>query len=321
MMDTAKLKKFAQGARTLLMAQVTAKLALVLDDASAARRESPVAVRELEGEIARTSRPQVIEKVSYTWFNRFSALRFMDAGGYTNPRVVTPAEGQTRPELLAEAAAGTTDMPAVTALLEGRTPSRDPQGEAYRLLLVAACNQWHTAMPFLFEKIADYTELLLPDDLLSQDSILARLRAAMTDDDCRDVEVIGWLYQFYISEKKDQVFAGLKRNVKITAENIPAATQLFTPHWIVRSLVENSLGRLWMLNRPGSALRGRMDYYIAPEQAETDFLVITRPEDIRVCDPACGSGHMLSYAFDLLYAIYEEEGYGVCQSSCRLVSF
>jgi hypothetical protein len=131
----------------------------------------------------------------------------------------------------------------------------------------------------------------------------------MTDADCTDVEVIGWLYQFYISEKKDQVFAGLKKNVKITAENIPAATQLFTPHWIVRYLVENSLGRLWLLNRPGSKLAERMDYYIAPEDPETDFLKIGKPEEIKLCDPACGSGHMLTYAFDLLYAIYEEEGY------------
>ncbi|MCA9423022.1 MAG: BREX-1 system adenine-specific DNA-methyltransferase PglX, partial [Nitrospira sp.] len=121
--------------------------------------------------------------------------------------------------------------------------------------------------------------------------------------------VIGWLYQFYISEKKDEVFDGLKKNKKITPENIPAATQLFTPHWIVRYLVENSLGRLWLLNRPQSKLVGQMDYYIKPEQAETDFLRINKPEEIKICDPACGSGHMLTYAFDLLYAIYEEEGY------------
>ena len=149
----------------------------------------------------------------------------------------------------------------------------------------------------------------MPEDLLSQTSILAELRKVMTEDACQDVEIIGWLYQFYISEKKDQVFASLKKNVKITAENIPAATQLFTPHWIVRYLVENSLGRLWLLNNPHSGLAAKMDYYIAPEEPETDFLKITKPEDIRICDPAAGSGHMLTYAFDLLYAIYEEEGY------------
>jgi len=315
-MDTNKLKKFAQDARTLLIAQVTSKLGLVLAEGSAARREAVDAVRVLEAEIKAASEKQVVEKVAYTWFNRFTALRFMDANGYTNPRIVTPADGQTRPEVLADAAAGhmPDDLPealrtAVTALLDGRTPSRDAQGEAYRQLLVAACNQWHGPMPFLFEKIADYTELLMPEDLLSETSILASLRKAMTDDDCKNVEIIGWLYQFYISEKKDQVFAGLKKNVKITAENIPAATQLFTPHWIVRYLVENSLGRLWLLNRPASKLAAQMDYYIAPEEPETDFLHIDRPEDIRICDPAAGSGHMLTYAFDLLHAIYEEEGY------------
>jgi type II restriction/modification system DNA methylase subunit YeeA len=315
-MDTAALKKFGPAARTLLREQVSARLNQVLAEGSAARREASQGVRELEDEISRTSRDQVVERVAYTWFNRLSALRFMDANGYTSTRVVSPADGQIRPEILAEAAAGviSEEVPEATAaqvraLLDNRTPSRDPQGEAYRLLLVAVCNHWHGIMPFMFEKIADCTELLMPDDLLSANSLLARLRAVMTEDACQDVEIIGWLYQFYISDKKDEVFAGLKKNIKITAENIPAATQLFTPHWIVRYLVENSLGRLWLLNRPQSKLADRMDYYIAPEQPETDFLCISRPEEIRICDPACGSGHMLTYAFDLLVAIYEEEGY------------
>jgi hypothetical protein len=315
-MDTSKLKPFAQEARRTLRAQVSARLDLVLADQSAARREQPKAVAELESEIARTDRDLVVERVAYTWFNRFTALRFMDANGYTRLKVVSPSEGQTRPEILAEAAAGNVDDEApaavrekVAALLDGRTPSADAQGEAYRLLLVAACNQWHATMPFMLEKIADYTELLLPEDLLSSDSLLGKVRAVMTQEACQDVEIIGWLYQFYISEKKDEVFAGLKKNKKITAENIPAATQLFTPHWIVRYLVENSLGRLWLLNRPSSKLAAKMDYFIAPVEDEADFLRISRPEDIRICDPACGSGHMLTYAFDLLYAIYEEEGY------------
>jgi hypothetical protein len=311
-MDTNALKKFAQSARNLLIDQVRSKLDLVLDPTSPARREHPQAMKELDAAIARDGKAQVIEQVAYTWFNRFTALRFMDANGYTTVGVVSPAEGQTRPEILAEAMAGNLPEGApgtIAALLDGRTPSSDPQGEAYRQLLVHACNQWHGPMPFLFEELDDYTELLMPEDLLSQSSILAELRKVMTEDACLDVEIIGWLYQFYISEKKDQVFAGLKKNQKITAENIPAATQLFTPHWIVRYLVENSLGRLWLLNRPGSKLAERMDYYIAPEEPETDFLKIGKPQDIRICDPACGSGHMLTYAFDLLYAIYEEEGY------------
>ena len=311
-MDTNALKKFAAAARTLLIDQVSARLDLVLAEGAPARREHPQAVKDLENAIARDSRKQVIEQTAYTWFNRFTALRFMDANGHTQVRTVSPADNATRPEILSEAMAGNIPDGApteISALLDGRTPSHDPQSEAYRLLLVHACNQWHGPMPFLFEELDDYSELLMPEDLLSQTSILARLREVMTEDACRDVEIIGWLYQFYISEKKDQVFAGLKKNVKITAENIPAATQLFTPHWIVRYLVENSLGRLWLLNRPDSRLAERMDFYIAPEEPETDFLRITRPEEIRICDPAAGSGHMLTYAFDLLYAIYEEEGY------------
>ncbi len=311
-MDTNALKKFAQGARNLLIDQVTAKLDLVLKDSAPARREHPKAVKALESAIAKDGKAQVIEQVAYIWFNRFTALRFMDANNYTQVRAVSPAEEATRPEILSEAMNGNLPDGApntIAALLEGRTPSNDPQAEAYRQLLVHTCNQWHGPMPFLFEQIDDYTELLMPEDLLSQTSILAELRKVMTEDACQDVEIIGWLYQFYISEKKDQVFAGLKKNQKITAENIPAATQLFTPHWIVRYLVENSLGRLWLLNNPHSGLAAKMDYYITPEEPETDFLRISRPEDIRICDPAAGSGHMLTYAFDLLYAIYEEEGY------------
>jgi hypothetical protein len=316
-MDTSKLKKFAQFARRALITQVSAMLESVIPENSAARREHPDAMRKLEKAIAKDGKDQVVERVAYTWFNRFSALRFMDVNELNPVRVVSSVAGQFQPEILAEAKAGHMDegrvpnriREQVRSLLDGRTPSSDAQTEAYRLLIVAICNDLHKAMPFLFERIDDYTELLLPDDLLSNASILAYVREAMTPDVCEDVEVIGWLYQFYISEKKDEVFAGLKKNKKITAENIPAATQLFTPHWIVRYLVENSLGRLWLLNRPNSKLAAQMDYYIAPEEPETDFLRISRPEDIRICDPACGSGHMLTYAFDMLHAIYEEEGY------------
>jgi type II restriction/modification system DNA methylase subunit YeeA len=320
-MDTTKLKKFAQFARRTLIAQVSAKLDSVLAPGAAARREHPKAMKKLDAAVARDGKGQVIERVAYTWFNRFSALRYMDVNDLNPVRVVSPLAAQFQPEILAEAKAGNIDeeripekiRAKVSALLDGRAPSSDAQAEAYRMVLVAICNDWHRVMPFLFERIDDYTELLLPEDLLSNASILAYLREAMTPDVCQDVEVIGWLYQFYISEKKDEVFAGLKKNVKITAENIPAATQLFTPHWIVRYLVENSLGRLWLLNRPGSGLRERMDYYVAPEQPETDFLRISRPDEIKVCDPACGSGHMLTYAFDLLHAIYEEEGYDAAE--------
>ncbi len=334
-METSTLKNFAQSARRSLIAQVLAKLELVLAENSAARREQIKTVNELEKQLQENGQEQVVERVAYIWFNRFCALRFMDVNRYTRIGVVSPAEGQFQPEILAEAKMGHIDEESVSdnirqqvfALLDGKAPSRDPQGEAYRLLLVAVCNDWHRAMPFLFERIDDFTELLMPDDLLSDNSVLANTRTAMSSDVCQDVEVIGWLYQFYISEKKDDVFAGLKKNRKITPENIPAATQLFTPHWIVRYLVENSLGRLWMLNHPNSRLIEQMDYYIKPEpQMDTDehglrdkqnicvnpcesVVQVSSPEEIKICDPACGSGHMLTYAFDLLYAIYEEEGY------------
>lgn len=323
-MDTSKLKNFAKSARLSLIEQVSSKLYQVLKDESAERREFPQVMAKLEEALEDKGGQVLIDQVSYTWFNRFCALRFMDANGYNRIGVVSPAEGQVQPEILAEAKAGHIDdtivrnpqtRERVLGLLNGSINSRDAQAEAYRLLIVAVCNHYNTSMPFLFEQIQDFTELLMPDDLLSDNSILDATRQAMTTEQCENVEVIGWLYQFYISEKKDDVFAALKKGKKITPENIPAATQLFTPHWIVRYLVENSLGRLWMLNHPDSKLfqnmkdRGEDCYYIEPEEPETDFLKIDKPEDIKLSDPACGSGHMLTYAFDLMYAIYEEQGY------------
>ena len=315
-MNTTELKKFAQAARLQLIDQVGARLDLVLHADSAVLRGQEKAVQQLQDEIAKKgSREAVVERVAYVWFNRFCALRFMDVNRYSRIGAVSPAEGFSQPEILQDAKQGhidddlQVDKQRILDLLGGQTGAADPQQEAYRALLVAVCNSYHQLMPFMFERIADYTELLMPDDLLSENSILQAVRQALTEESCKDVEVIGWLYQFYISEKKDEVFAGLKKNKKITPENIPAATQLFTPHWIVRYLAENSLGRLWMLNRPDSRLVDQMEYYIKPEEPKTDFLRINSPEEIKVCDPACGSGHMLTYAFDLLYAIYEEEGY------------
>ncbi|MGI6723616.1 MAG: BREX-1 system adenine-specific DNA-methyltransferase PglX [Arcobacteraceae bacterium] len=315
-METTKLKRFASHARKLLRDTVSTKLSFVLDQNSSARRENPSAVKQLEDEISKTSKDQVVEKVAYIWFNRFVALRFMDANNYTKIKVVSPEPSQFQPSILADAKMGHIDddivkdaktREKIQALLSNQTPSNDPQGEAYKLLVVAACNYYNHAMPFLFEKISDYTELLMPDDLLSGDSILAYTREAMTPDVCSDVEVIGWLYQFYIAEKKDEVFDGIKKNKKVTPENIPAATQLFTPNWIVRYMVQNSLGRLWKLNNPDSKLE--MEYYIEPETKESDYLKISSPKELKICDPACGSGHILVYAFDLLLEIYKEAGY------------
>jgi hypothetical protein len=323
-METAPLKSFATWARTALIREVTARFAVVLAPASPERVEQPKVVDALEkavnaaggGDKGRTA---VADRVAYTWFNRIIALRFMDANGYTGTGVVSPQAGVEggQPEILAEAKRGNIDAAivgtktreTVTGLLNGTHRSEDPQGEAYALLLTDYCRHWNRAMPFMFEREGDFTELLIPADLLADDSVLNRAVKVLTADVCQDVEVIGWLYQFYISERKDEVFAGFRKNKRAGADEIPAATQLFTPHWIVRYLVENSLGRLWMLNRPSSRLVNQMEYYIASVDEETDFLKISSPEEFKVVDPACGSGHMLTYAFDLLYAIYEEEGY------------
>ncbi len=329
-METAPLKSFATWARSALIREVSARIAVVLAPASSERVEQPDVVAALEkaidtaggGDIGRVA---VVDKVAYTWFNRIIALRFMDANGYTGIGVVSPERGHAvgglsggQPEVLSAAKRGNIDTEVVTnkriaetisSLLNGTRRSHDAQGEAYALLLAAYCRHWNRAMPFMFEREGDYTELLIPANLLADDSVFTRAVAVLTEKVCQDVEVIGWLYQFYISERKDEVFAGFKKNKKAGAAEIPAATQLFTPHWIVRYLVENSLGRLWMLNRPASRLAKQMDYYIAPVDKETDFLKIASPEELKIIDPACGSGHMLTYAFDLLYAIYEEEGY------------
>ncbi|KUJ77234.1 BREX-1 system adenine-specific DNA-methyltransferase PglX [Ruegeria profundi] len=266
--------------------------------------------KKLVGRIKKHGFEQAMEAVAYTWFNRLVAIRYMELHGLLDHgyRVLSHPSGKELPEILEHAEhldfPGLDKSKVIDLKLDGTKDA-----ELYRMLLIAQCNALHRAMPFLFERIDDETELLLPDNLLHSDSLIRKLVAAIDEADWQDIEVIGWLYQFYISEKKDEVFAGLKKNQKITAEKIPAATQLFTPHWIVRYLVENSLGRLWLLNRPDSRLAEQMDYYIAPEEPEIDFLKISKPENIKVCDPACGSGHMLTYAFDLLHAIYEEEGY------------
>jgi hypothetical protein len=319
-MDTKPLERFATWARRELINAVEAQTTAVLAVGSIARSERPGVVKKLEAEIGRRGRQNIVDKVAYTWFNRVIALRFMDARGYSDAGVVSPAKGQAygQPEILSDAKRGNLDTDVLTnsraasaiiGLLDGTRRSTDAEGEAYALLLTEYCRHWHKPMPFMFEREDDYTGLLVPANLLADGAILARAREVLTEDLCDDVEVIGWLYQFYISERKNGVFAGFKKNKKAGAGEIPAATQLFTPHWIVRYLVENSLGRLWMLNRPTSRLVDKMDYFIAPVDEETDFLKISKPEELTVIDPACGSGHMLTYAFDLLYAIYEEEGY------------
>ena len=252
----------------------------------------------------------VMEEVTYTWFNRLMALKFMEINGCLpeQDRIFTSTDpNKPEPDLLTNALKLDFLNTDRNLILDLKAENRDE--ELYKYLLLKLCNYLHKIMPFLFEEIEDYTELLFPDKLLHTGSVLNDLNSIIPKEDWHEVEIIGWIYQDYIAPKKDKVFADLKKNIKISKENIPAVTQLFTPHWIVRYLVENSLGRLWMLNRPESSLIDQMEYYIKPEQQETDFLKINSPEELKICDPACGSGHMLVYAFDLLYAIYEEEGY------------
>ena len=253
---------------------------------------------------------QVMEEVTYTWFNRLVALKFMEMNGCLPDQIkvfTSTDPNKPEPDLLTNALKLDFLNLDRNLVLDLKAENKDE--ELYKYLILKLCNYLNKIMPFLFEEIEDYTELLFPDKLLHTGSVLHDLNSIIPDEDWHEVEIIGWIYQDYIAPKKDKVFADLKKNIKISKENIPAVTQLFTPHWIVRYLVENSLGRLWMLNRPESSLVDRMEYYIKPEQQETDFLKINSPEELKICDPACGSGHMLVYAFDLLYAIYEEEGY------------
>lgn len=314
-MNLSTLKKFAQEMRRDFMAQVAARLDYVLthDDeylrAHAAEKRAIIEKKNKLGEEA------LIEEAAYLWFNRLAAFRYMDARGFTSPRIVSPRPGETQPELLSDIKAGRIPpslqhmQERFDGLLSGRIRSSQPDREVYKEALLAACNAWADAMPWLFKKVDDWAGLLLPQDLLSPSSLVVRMVEDLSEDGCaQGVEIIGWLYQFYISEKKDEVFAALKKNVKITKENIPAATQLFTPHWIVRFMVENSLGRLWLLNHPESRLRERMKYYVQSDP-EPDFLRVKDPAEIKCLDPCCGSGHILAYFFELLYAMYEEEGY------------
>lgn len=343
-MNTSKLQAFATDARRQLMNAVQARLDAALVPNSDAQVDDPRAFDFLQREIERAGggeegRRHVVERYAYRWFNRIIAFRYMDVHGFTGTPVVSPA-GLTStnglPEVLAAAKRSEYDDSTVFSLrendkakerieglLSGSIMADDPQGRAYGLLLQSECRFWNRNLPFMFESVVHESgrvdELLMPADLLAEGSVLRNAVEAMTPEDCGvddpsgNVEIIGWLYQYYISERKNEVMDGFKKNHKAGANEIPAATQLFTPDWIVRYLVQNTVGRLWMQSHPDSQLYKNWNYYIQPlgddSAGNEDILNIQAPEDLTVCDPACGSGHMLTYAFDLLYEIYEEEGY------------
>lgn len=314
-MDSNKIKNLAFGARDALRAEVAARIDAVLEPGSPERLDLPEKVRRLEAAIDDKGMDAVVESTAYTWFNRLCALRFMDAKGYTPVPVVTPRPGATQPAILADAAQGVFDpdfgfsrlvRDRVQSVLAGGSGSGANRTEAaYGELLVAVCDHYAAAMPYLFGEAAA-SSLVMPQGLLAEGSILRRIVEDMDDEECETVEVLGWLYQFYVAERKAEFFGSKK---KAGPKDIAPATQLFTPSWIVKYLVENSLGRLWMLNNPDSSLAEKMDYYIAPEGETEDYIKVYSPEELTLCDPACGSGHILVYAFDVLYEIYLDEGY------------
>lgn len=342
-MNTSKLQAFATDARRQLMNAVQARLDAALVPNSDAQVDDPRVFAFLQREIEQAGgseqgRKHVVERYAYRWFNRIIAFRYMDVHGFTGTPVVSPAvltSTNGLPEVLASAKRGEYGnrvfslrgndkaKERIEGLLSGSVMADDPQGLAYGLLLQSECRFWNRNLPFMFENVGKEAgrvdELLMPADLLAEGSVLRNAVEVMTPEDCGvddpsgNVEIIGWLYQYYISERKNEVMDGFKKNHKAGANEIPAATQLFTPDWIVRYLVQNTVGRLWMQSHPDSQLYKNWNYYIQPSEDDSagneDILNIQAPEDLTVCDPACGSGHMLTYAFDLLYEIYEEEGY------------
>lgn len=317
-MDSNRIARLAQGARDALRKDVSNSLERVLKPESAERLAFPSDVTRVE-QLAEVDSDALVERVAYTWFNRLCALRYMDAKGYTPVSCVTARPGETLPAILADARQGIlhpefplsqANREMVLSLLDGGTPAQDPLGEAYTLLLLSACDAYRDSMGYLFGgslEEGSAMRLLHPNNLTAEDGVLAHIVAGMDDRACESVEVLGWLYQFYIAERRKE-WNDSKDKAK--PKDIAPATQLFTPNYIVRFLAENSLGRLWMLNNPGSGLSEQMDYYIAPQKGEEGpFIEVDGPEDITVCDPACGSGHILVYVFDLLFQMYQEEGY------------
>lgn len=264
--------------------------------------------RELLEEVGRDGLDRTVERAAYTWFNRIAAIRFMEVNDRlpSRTRLLSANDGSFRPQALQEPLS--VDIEGLDRAEVARLVQEGDDEATFRCLLLAQCHELSACMPGVFERVGAAMELLLPDGLLREGGVVERMVDGIPEPDWTEgVEIVGWMYQYYNQERKDEYFASKR---KATADDIAPATQLFTPEWIVRYLVDNSLGRLWMLNFPESRLKGSMDYYIDPgDEHEEDFLRIGSPEDITFCDPCCGSGHILVYAFDLLARMYEERGY------------
>lgn len=332
-MNKGAIQRFAIWARTELIAQVSQRAYQYGITKDGYGEQNAVTVggralttdeqrqrKELVDQIRSKGYTQVMEEVAYTWFNRFIALRFMEVNNYlpSHIRVFSDSTGAFKPEILSDVLH--LDLPGLNReKVAEYIESNDTEG-LYRYLLLTQCNALNDPLPCMFEEMGGYTELLLPNNILKQDSVLGHMVADIPEEDWQNaVQIIGWLYQYYNTELKDDTFALLKKNVKITKERIPSATQLFTPDWIVRYMVENSLGRLWLEGHPNAELHDGWKYYLdeAEQEPEVEAQLaklreeykIIKPEEIKVIDPCMGSGHILVYAFDVLMQIYEASGY------------
>ena len=342
-MDKNAIKKFAVWARTELIDRVSLKGVEYgitednIEDANADSVGGKVLTADekkqrqaLIAEINDKGYKQVMEEVAYTWFNRFSALRFMEVNGYlpSHVRVFTDEENNFKPQIITEAIhldLDGLDMEKVYELKDAEKAE-----ELYKYLLIVQCNALNKILPGMFQKIADYTELLLPDNLLREGSVIEQMIKLIPENDWKDaVQIIGWLYQFYNTEPKQEVDAKVKKGIKVIREDIPAKTQIFTPDWVVRYMVENSLGRIWQEGHPSDELSKNWKYYMQPAKqdenvekivdAEVVSLAELRPEDIKCIDPCMGSGHILVYMFDILMQIYEVYGYTTREAVASII--
>lgn len=342
-MDKNAIRKYAVWARIELIERVTQKAqqygiseSEIIDANADSINGKLLSVTEkkqrqaLIAKIKEEGFEQVMEEVAYTWFNRFTALRFMEVNNYlpSHTRVFTNESNEFKPQILADAISLEIDGLDMDKIYELKTMNKTD--ELYKYLLITQCNALNLVLPKMFQRLSDCTELLFPDNLLREKSAIHQMIELIPEQDWQDsVQIIGWLYQYYNSEKKDEVFSALQKNVKITKENIPAATQLFTPDWIVRYMVENSLGRLWLEGHPNDELKENWKYYIDDfEQNDVPKELLNEirkeyerinPEEIRCIDPCSGSGHICAYIFDLLVQIYQVYGYSVTEAVKNIV--
>ena len=332
-MNKNAIQKFAIWARNELIAQVSQRAYQYgidesgFGDASAdtlngrlLTAEEKSQRQELIKQIKEKGYTQVMEEVAYTWFNRFIALRFMEVNNYlpSHIRVFSDATGAFKPEILNDVLH--LDLPGLDSGKVAEYIESNDTEALYRYLLLTQCNALNSALPVMFERMGGYTEMLLPNNILRQDSVLGHMVSDIPEEDWQDaVQIIGWLYQYYISEKHEEVVDPIHGKT-IKKEDIPAATQLFTTDWVVRYMVDNSLGRYWIERHPESKLAEKLEYFVTPKNGEIKHIdEFVKPEDVKLLDPCMGSGHILVYAFDVLMEIYKESGYTERDAAAMIV--